>query len=119
MADFPALKTGAIAQYGSEKALRFATAVYRFIDQREQRFQLYSTGLRTWIVRLDLLDETEIMTLETFFIDQGGRSGSFQFEDPWTGIVYPNCRFGEDALALEYRGESRGKSTVTIVENRI
>lgn len=118
MASFPALKTGAVAQYGSDRSRQFATQVLRFLDGSEQRFPGYGTSLLQWVIRLDLLDEAELTNLELFFEDEGGRSGTFSFTDPWDGTVYPSCSFGSDDLALEFDDVARGKTQVVVKENR-
>ena len=118
MATFPTLKTGAVAQYGSDRSRRFSTRVVRFLDGSEQRFQEYGAPLRTWTIRLSLLDEAELTALELFFASQGGRAGTFAFADPWDGTVYANCSFGNDQLATQYAGSARGAANVTVKENR-
>ena len=118
MANFPALKTGAVAQYGSDRSRQFSTQVLRFIDGSEQRFPGYGTPLLQWVIRLDLLDESELENLEQFFENEGGRVGSFSFTDPWDGTVYESCSFASDGLALQFREVARGKTQVTVRENR-
>jgi hypothetical protein len=118
VASFPTLKTGAVAQYPSDRRREFSTSVLRFLDGTEQRFRTYGAPLRTWMIRLDLLDEFELTTLREFFEGQGGRAGIFSFTDPWDGTVYPSCSFGSDELALEFTGAGRGKMSVTVKENR-
>ena len=66
MANFPALKTGAVAQYGSDRSRQFATQVLRFLDGSEQRFPGYGTALLAWVIRLDLLDESEAGSRRTW-----------------------------------------------------
>ena len=117
MATFPALKTGAVAQYGSSRTWGFSTTVFRFLDGSEQRFQEYGAPLRSWTIRLSLLDEAELAALELFFASQGGRAGTFAFSDPWDGTVYANCSFGEDQMASQYAGPARGAASVTVKEN--
>lgn len=118
MATFPALKTGAVAQYGSSRTRRFSTQVFRFLDGREQRFQDFGAPLRRWTIRLSLLDEAELGALESFFISHGGQAQTFAFPDPWDGTVYANCSFDHDQLATQYGGEARGMASVTVKENR-
>jgi hypothetical protein len=118
MANFPALKTGAVAQYGSDRSRMFSTQVQRFLDGSEQRFPRYGTALMQWVIRLDLLDESELTNLEQFFEDEGGRAGTFSFTDPWDGTVYVNCSFGSDELALGFADVARGKTQVMVKENR-
>ena len=118
MATFPALKTGAVAQYGSSRTRGFSTKVFRFLDGSEQRFQEYGAPLRRWTIRLSLLDEAELAELELFFETQGGRAGSFAFPDPWDGTVYANCSFDDNQLALQYAGQARGTQPGTVKDNR-
>jgi hypothetical protein len=118
MANFPVLKTGAVAQYGSDRSRQFSTQVLRFIDGGEQRFPSYGTPLLQWVIRLDLLDESELESLELFFKDEGGRVGNFSFTDPWDGTVYPSCSFGSDDLTLQFQEVARGQTQVIVKENR-
>ncbi len=118
MSTFPALKTGAVAQYGSDRTTQFSTQVLRFLDGSEQRFPRFGVSLMRWVIRLDLLDEAELETLEHFFEDQGGQSGTFSFTDPWDGTVYGNCSFESDDLSLQFLGVARGKAQVVVKENR-
>ncbi|HEV2198539.1 MAG TPA: DUF2460 domain-containing protein [Bryobacteraceae bacterium] len=118
MANFPALKTGAIAQYPADRARLFSTGSHRFLDGAEQRFPRYGAPLRRWTIRLDLLDEAELAVLEQFFVSQGGRAGTFAFTDPWDGTVCPSCSFDSDAGLFEYRETGRAAAIVTIRENR-
>lgn len=118
MANFPVLKTGAVAQYGSTRSRQFSTQVLRFLDGSEQRFSGYGAPLLQWVIQLDLLDESELENLKQFFEDEGGRAGSFSFTDPWDGTVYANCSFGSDDLDLQYQDVARGKAQVVVKENR-
>jgi hypothetical protein len=118
MAGFPALKTGAVAQYGSDRTRQFSTQVLRFVDGSEQRFPGYGAPLLQWTIRLDLLDELELANLEQFFEDEGGRAGTFSFTDPWDGTVYPNCSFAGDDLGLQFENVARGKTQIVVKENR-
>jgi phage-related protein len=114
MANFPALKTGAFAQYPSDRTQNFSTQVYRFLDGSEQRFPAYGAALRRWVIRLDLLDEAELTALQDFFVSEGGRAGAFSFTDPFDSTVYENCSFAADELDLTFGGFAEGKTTVTI-----
>ena len=118
MANFPALKTGAVAQYGSDRGRKFSTKVLRFLDGSEQRFPEYGAPLMQWTIRLDLLDEAELWNLEQFFENEGGRAGSFSFTDPWDGTVHTNCSFDSDEITLEYQDAARGKTQMVVKENR-
>jgi len=115
---FPALRTGAVAQYGSDRTRLYSNNVFRFVDGSEQRFAAYASPLRKWTIRLELLQESELVQLEQFFAAHAGRGGMFSFTDPWDGVTYTNCSFDNDSLATEYSSENRGRTMITIKENR-
>jgi hypothetical protein len=118
MAQFPQLKTGAIAQYPLERWRFSSTRVLRFLDGSEQRLSFYKAPLRRWLIRLDLLDEGELAAIESFVRENGGRAESFAFTDPLDGTVRPNCRLESDEIAFESQGFDRGRVTVAIQERR-
>ena len=118
MASFPTLKTGVVAQYPSSRTRQFSTKVFRFVDGGEQRFRGYGAALRRWTIRLELLDESELDEIARFFEEQSGRAGIFAFADPWDGTVYPSCSFDDDQLGLEFGDRLRGRTIVTVRENR-
>lgn len=116
--EFPRLKTGALAQYGSVEGQRFATRVLRFVDGGEQRFPLRGEAERRWVVKLAQLDEGELAALEELFQALQGSSQEFEFEDPRTGSVYERCRLAEDTLRLNLREGHEGEAEIEIVEVR-
>ncbi len=116
--NFPLLKTGAVAQYGSDRTPAFSTQVFRFVDGSEQRFPAFGTALHRWVIRLELLDESELTAIADLFVTVGGRAGTFSFTDPFDGTVYASCRFDEDELAPGFGDVARGESVVTISEIR-
>src|SRR6185503_1589844 len=116
MADFPALKTGAVAQYPSDRTREFSTLVHEFLDGKEQRSPQYGAPLRRWMIRLDLLDEAEMFRLEQFFEEQGGAAGEFAFTDPWDGAAFPNCSFEGGAVELNFIGVGRGTLELVVKE---
>jgi hypothetical protein len=119
VASFPLLKTGVVAQYGSDRSHDFSTQVFRFVDGSEQRFPAFGASLRHWVIRLSLLDESELTGIEAFFESVGGRAGTFSFTDPWDGTVYPSCRFEADDVALTFSDVARGSTNLTIAEVRV
>ena len=118
MSNFPTLKTGAVIQYPATRAKQHSTCVLRFLDGSEQRFREYPSALRKWIVRLDQLDENEMGSIEEFFLSQQGSLGAFSFTDPWDGSVYPSCSLEGDSLTLEFEDLTRGRTSLTVKENR-
>lgn len=117
MAAFPNLKTGAVLQYPAERQTSQPVRVLWFVDGTEQRFRTRGAVVRRWIVRLDLLDEEEMRRLESFFVQQQGRLGSFEFLDPWDGVTYSDCSLEDDVLELDYRDWMKGRSALIIRAN--
>jgi hypothetical protein len=117
MADFPQLKTGAVAQYPLSRSIEQRTRVLRFIDGTEQRFRQTGRELRRWVIRLELLEDDELARLADFFAAQRGRDGDFRFVDPADGTAYPSCSFDHDECRLDLVEEGRSKSVVVVKEN--
>lgn len=115
---FPKLKTHAVAQYPATKTTQFRTETLRFVDGMEQRYREWPGALGRWTIHLEALDESEIAQIEAFVAANQGRNGTFSFTDPWDGAVHSNCSLGSDDLTLEWTAELRGRTTLTIVENR-
>jgi hypothetical protein len=115
MSVFPKLKTGVVAQYPVLREERFSTAVSRFLDSSEQRFRDRRGSRLRWVIQLSQLDESELQELTSFFVEQQGRLGGFDFEDPWTGGVVAGCRFEDDQLQVLSDGEFDGRTDVTVV----
>ena len=118
MSNFPTLKTSAILQYPAQKDVRFATEVVQFIDGSEQRFREYKTPLHRWVIRLDLLDQSELQVLREFFRTQAGQADSFVFTDPWNSITYTNCSIEGGDMSRQLVDEMKGKTSLTVRENR-
>jgi hypothetical protein len=118
MATFPILKTGSVMQYPATSTIRYSNQLIQFVDGAEQRYRDFPAPLHEWVIRLDLLDEAELKSLEKFFIDQGGQFGSFEFTDPNDDVTYPDCSLMIDDLDLALDGERRGRTTVVVRENR-
>jgi len=119
MSAFPILKTGAVVQYPATRGSSHSTCVLRFVDGAEQRFREHPGTLRRWVIRLELLDETETARLEEFFQTQQGRLGDFAFTDPWDGTTYPSCSLEEDTLAMRFEDLAGAQVAVTVQENRV
>ena len=115
---FPTLRTSAFAQYPATRSIRFQNQVVQFVDGSAQRYRDSSGALRQWQIRLDLLDESEMATIDEFFTDNQGAFGSFAFTDPWDGHVYANCSFVNGDLALTSVAEMQGRTVLTVQQNR-
>jgi hypothetical protein len=114
MPTFPALKTGAVAQYPLQTSVSFPTQAVRFMDGSQQRFRLYGAGLRRWTVKLELLDEQELGTLIAFVEQQG--SALFAFTDPNTGDTFATCAISGERFDATLNRDLSGQTTVVIEE---
>jgi hypothetical protein len=117
MSAFPILKTGAVIQYPAQRQRTFSTCIIRFLDGAEQRFRELRTGSRQWIIPLDLLDETELAELKSFFLSNQGQFAAFEFQDPWDNITYPNCSFENAVIEERWTGNGNGGSILIIRQN--
>jgi hypothetical protein len=115
---FPTLQTGAITQYPARRSFNFSTQVTTFVDGKTQRFRNYSSRVVRWVIQLQQLTPGEVGTLQNFYLDQQGSSGSFRFVDPADATEYNDCSFEEDGFDFELLDETRGRLTITIRNNR-
>lgn len=118
MANFPLLKTGALAQYPLERGTRYRTEVVRYVDGGEQRYREWNGVLRRWVVRLELLEEREVAEIEEFFRGEQGQAGTFVFTDPFSGAEYPQCYLEGEELRVAVDGEMRSRTELVIRELR-
>src|SRR5262249_24272816 len=114
MATFPTLKTGAVMQYPATATIRYSNQLLRFLDGAELRYRDASDPVHEWVIRLDLLDETEMRALELFFLEQQGEFGSFEFIDPKDNVSYPDCSLVIDEFEFSLNGEKRGRTSVVV-----
>jgi hypothetical protein len=107
-----------VLQYPAEQEIGFGTDVVRFVDGSEQRFRRYASASRRWLIRLDLLDQSELHLLREFYLTQGGASQSFTFTDPRDGYAYTNCSFENGEIVQVLDDEMRGKTSVVVRQDR-
>jgi hypothetical protein len=86
------------------------------VDGTAQRYRDSGVAKLRWIIRLDLLDEGELASLEEFVVAQQGSYETFTFTDPWDGVEYEGCRLQGDEAVLISAGEMRGSTTLTVTQ---
>lgn len=116
MATFPLLSSNAVTQYPAPLALVRAGRIVRFIDGSDQRFIALGKTLRSWQIKLSLLNETELSQLEIFYEAQAGEYSLFDFVDPFSGSTVPNCRFGAPTFITAYQATDVGASSFWVIE---
>lgn len=118
MNEFPRLKTGAVAQYPAQRAMRYSTQVMRFVDGSEQRFREFSGPLRRWVIELTRLDEEEMEAMETFFLAEQGGFGTFTFVDPWEEEEYTGCSLDNPDVFFDFTAFNDGRTKLVVRQNR-
>ena len=114
MALFPRLSTGSVAQYPAARTVQHRTTIIQYTDGTEQRISSRSAPIVRWIIRLDQLTDREAHDVLTFFAQVRGRAEQFEFEDPWSGTMFPHCRFEQDDFTVDYTGETGSRTTLAI-----
>jgi len=115
VAEFPVLKTGALAQDGLECGWRTQTRVLRYVDGGEQTLKL-RRGRRRWTVKLAQLDEGELAQVSELVETVRGESGEFAFTDPRTGVRHVRCRLEGENFEAHLAGLGDGRAELKIVE---
>ena len=116
MATFPLLSSGAVTQYPASFTDGQAVQVIRFLDGSDQRYPTQGRTFRSWQIRLDLLNETEIAQLEAFFTEQQGDFSPFIFPDPISGTNISNCRVAAPGLVTAYVGVDVSAASLIVSE---
>src|SRR4051794_15774115 len=116
MAEFPKLKTGAVAQYPLGRETRLRNEAVRFVDGAYQRYRDSGTARRRWVIQLELLDPGELAAIEEFFLAVQGAYTPFTFTDPWDGQAYEGCRLESDEVVLAALSEMQGSTTLTVTQ---
>lgn len=119
MSAFPQLRTGAFAQYPSQKEFAFRTTVTKFVDGTEQRCRAAKGPALRWFIRMSQVSAEEMAVLEDFFDSAQGQFGSFSFVDPWDGIAYPDCSLDADEFSANAASDWRWATRLTIRNNQL
>jgi hypothetical protein len=116
MPAFPTLSTGAVAQYPLARGTSYAVETIQFLDGSQQRCLTRGKSLRSWLVSLGQLTETELSQIEQFFDACQGGFNTFTFTDPGTGQAVPNCRISNPEAVTQYLASGSGKASLVIEE---
>jgi hypothetical protein len=90
--------------------------VIQFLDGTDQRFAARGIRLRSWQIRLTLLNEAEIAALEAFFEEQSGEYTPFTFADPFSAMNVPNCVLGSPTFVTNYLSADIGSTSFWVLE---
>ena len=115
---FPKLKSNAVAQYPLQRQEEYRNQTVTFVDGTDQRYRDCRGPQLQWAIQLAELDESELASLEAFFLANQGAFGAFTFTDPLDGQQYDDCSLMSDALAMTTLAEMRGGATLTIIRNQ-
>lgn len=115
-ATFPSLSSGAVAQYPVSMITGRSAQVIRFLDGTDQRYLQQGKSFRSWQIKLDLLNESEIAQIESFFVAQQGDYLSFSFPDPFSGTVVANCRLASSGMESRYLDVDAASTSLWVIE---
>ncbi len=115
MLEFPKLKTQAEVQYPVQMELEAATAVFTFLDGKQQRFPQLRPR-RRWIILLDQLDENEAARLAEFARRHRETAEPFRFTDPLTGAQHYPCYLDGGEHEQSALGPGRRRTSLVVVE---
>jgi len=110
---FPPLRTAALAQYPLDRRVERGAEQLEFLSLARQVYRERSR--RRWVIALELLDESEMVTLREFFDQQRGRWGTFTFTDPSDNSPR-QCSFAEDSFPRR-RDAAGYRTRLTIYEH--
>ena len=116
MLSFPQLKSGAIMQYPASRSQEYATNIVQFLDGSEQRFRIRRAAGQRWMIRLELLDDSELDTLERFVVSVQGTTGKFEFLDPFDNRRHASCSLEAGSLKTVWSGFGRGETVLIITQ---
>ena len=119
MATFPLLSSGAVCQYPVKVVYQQGVEVLRYLDGSDQRFLRQGRQFRQWEIRLDLLSDDELASLEQFFEGRLGDYSSFDFMDPFTRRVVSNCYIGDPHLTGERGAGGKNSTSLWVVEANV
>lgn len=118
MSAFPRLKSGAVAQYPTDRLMRYDAWIGEFVDGHEQRYREASSPSKEWSLKLTNLNEVEAAAVRQLWWDVNGPTGTFSFVDPFDGTLHESCRFDQDAFEVEWVFENQAQCLVKITEVR-
>lgn len=121
---YPTFSWGSVAQSPVVQTSSYMTSVneqasgprygYSWFGQSLPNFP--TTYLRSWKITYTTLSDTDLATLENFFLASQGRYGSFSFQDPVDGQTYDHVRMGQDELPIKYLMPNVSMTSVTLVQ---
>ena len=116
MPTFPLLNSGSTVQYPVQRGIRQEIHTVQFLDGTEQRC-LTTKPLHRWTLRYAAIDDTELLALQTFVLQQQATPSPFTFVDPATQVAYDNCHVLRDTLQSTYAGPGRNSVVLVIQED--
>jgi hypothetical protein len=116
MPTLPVLKSGQIVQYPFKRSLQCDVDTVVFLDGSEQR-SAKSRPLHQWSIQLGLIDEQELNEIVSFFEQQRGEAGRFEFTDPADGVQYDNCSLELGVINSHFNSPGRAMTVLVIREN--
>jgi hypothetical protein len=116
MATFPVLMSGAVTQYPTRILISQEVRTLSFLDGSDQRFLNQGRQYRRWQIHLERLNDSEIRKIESFFELQHGEYSVFQFPDPISNQLVPNCRLATSGISADFIGVDKTSTNLWVIE---
>ncbi len=121
---FPTLSFGSVAEYPLTDTSSFMSDVNesplgpRFVwSWYGSSLTNFPTGyLKAWRLSYPLISDADRATLETYFLGQQGRYGSFSFTSPIDSTTYSHVRFASDSLAIKHLTKNQQSTEITLIQ---
>lgn len=118
MALFPALKTGAGAQYGFSVIEQRPVKIQHYLDGTTRRFPS-QRARRSWHLTLKGLSAKEAQDVGTFVSNHLESNAAFTFRDPRTGQEHSNCEVADSGYRLRSDGEHRFEAEIVVQQREV
>lgn len=97
--EFPLLSSGELIQASTVRSQPLQHLEHIFAGFSRQTHRTTNADRKSWRLRYEKLNAEESMRLRGFF-EALPIEGLFSFTDPWTAVVYPNCRIRDYHLSF-------------------
>jgi phage-related protein len=115
MPAFPTFTAGESVHIPFGQITEYWNVINRQPHGYQYSYNILASGLKRWTIQFSLSD-TDLATLQAFWVARKGRYEEFTFTDPDTATTTAKCRFDQDSLEVRYAGPNENIVSVTIQE---
>lgn len=112
---FPSLENQVPIQYKSFCKRPSQHVSYHFLGNQRQALDVSNFALKAWVLKYEALVMKEINQLRAFY-ESVPPLGSFEFNDPWTGVRHQRVRFTLGGIAVSQVGPNSFRAECELEE---